>query len=74
MYVITGWLKGMAGEPTLAFCKVCKTSLRARKKDLDDHQKSRKHKKCMMKSDFSVNEILCNTKPSHDIFVSILIN
>lgn len=38
-----GWLMCAEGDPTKAFCKLCKCLLQAHKKDLSNHAKCKKH-------------------------------
>ena len=47
----------MPGDPKMAFCKACKTGLCARKKDLSDHEKSRKHRKHFARNAGQMNEL-----------------
>lgn len=39
-----GWLRAVVSEPYKAYCKVCNANLTARKKDLQDHARTDKHK------------------------------
>ncbi|XP_043201152.1 uncharacterized protein LOC122370000 [Amphibalanus amphitrite] len=45
-----GWLKSVTGDDRRARCTVCSTTLTAKKKDLQDHAKTEKHKKAVVAS------------------------
>jgi hypothetical protein len=48
--LISGWLKGVPGEPTRAYCSFCKKSLHAHRLSLLKHTSTLKHTRAAQKN------------------------
>ena len=65
-------MTSVPGEPKLAYCKACKSELTARKKDLSDHEKSRKHKGFFEKYAAQLNQVFTE-EYQQDVCITFLI-
>ena len=65
-----GWLQPVDGDDFHGRCKYCKTVIASRKKDLEDHSKTEKHKRNSVGSKSSkITETFPNILDNHDAAV-----
>ncbi|XP_078724825.1 uncharacterized protein LOC144942051 [Lampetra fluviatilis] len=50
---LKGWLSPVPGNKFMAGCRICNVTLHARKKDLMDHCKTKKHQRCQSSISYS---------------------